>query len=81
MQKPCDVGQRKSGAKVTTKIKEEKKIVQIKDKGADSCDETDSDAEAEGGRWNPYTEFLQNIEDEDSEDEEVFFLNFTSFTI
>ena len=58
---------------MTTKIKEEKKIVQIKDKGADSCDETDSDAEAEGGRWNPYTEFLQNIEDEDSEDEEVCF--------
>ena len=54
-------------------LKEEKKIVQIKDKGADSCDETDSDAEAKGGRWNPYTEFLQNIEDEDSEDEEVCF--------
>ena len=81
MQKPCDVDQRKSGAKVTTKIKEEKKIVQIKDKGADSCDETESDSEAEGGRWNPYTEFLQNIEDEDSEDEEVFFQTFTSFII
>ena len=64
-----------------TKIKGEKKIVQIKDKGADSCDETDSDAEAEAGRWNPYTEFLQNIEDEDSEDEEVPFQTFTSSTI
>ena len=32
--------------------------------------ESDSEEEEEGGRkWNPYTEFLENIEDEGSEEE------------
>ena len=47
------------------------KIQKVKDIGQDEESvESDSEEEEEGERrWNPYTEFLENIEDEGSEEE------------
>ena len=69
------------------KIEEEKKVGQNthihtykntkKEIGQD--EESDSDAE-EGRRWNPYTEFLENIEDEGSEEEVILENILKSFT-
>ena len=57
-----------------TKYKNTKKEMEI---GQD--EESDSDAE-EGRRWNPYTEFLENIEDEGSEEEVILENILKSFT-
>ena len=71
------------------KIEEEKKVGQNthihtykntkKEMEIGQDEESDSDAE-EGRRWNPYTEFLENIEDEGSEEEVILENILKSFT-